>query len=150
MFFLKIPVIIASALAGILALSGTAALSQTNSVHRSADAVSGKAHRLGVYGNVQKDCTSGPLPTIRVVTPPKHGELNVRSGKLKAGRITRCPTLEATAQGVFYKANPTYKGTDEVSYEVKSTSGKVETHTVRITVKEAQPSDNKSSPDIEL
>ncbi|WP_230532041.1 4-aminobutyrate aminotransferase [Microvirga roseola] len=139
-----------SALACILALSGTAALSQTNSAYRSAEVVAGKSNRLGVYGNVQKDCTSGPLPTVRVLTPPKHGELNVRSGKLKAGRITRCPSLEATAQGVFYKANPTYKGTDEVSYEVKSASGKVETHTVRITVKEARPLDNKPSPDIEL
>jgi len=109
--------------------------------------VAGKSHRLGVYGNVQKDCTSGPLPTVRVVTPPKHGELNVRSGKLKAGRISRCPKLEATAQGIFYKPNSNYKGADEVSYEVKSASGKVESHTVRITVKEATPADAKPDPD---
>jgi hypothetical protein len=134
------------ALTCTLILSG-AALAQTNNAYRSADAVAGKPHRLGVYGNVQKDCTSGPLPTVRVVTPPKHGELNVRSGKLKAGRISRCPSLEATAQGVFYKANPTYKGADEVSYEVKSASGKVESHTVRITVKEATPADAKPTPD---
>ncbi|MFC1458659.1 4-aminobutyrate aminotransferase [Microvirga arabica] len=132
----------ALALACSLALPGAAALAQTNSAHRSTDVVAGKSHRLGVYGNVQKDCTSGPLPTVRVVNPPKHGELNVRSGKLKAGRITRCPKLEATAQGIFYKANPTYKKTDEVAYEVRSTSGKVESHTVRITVRDAQASDS--------
>ncbi|WP_114943032.1 4-aminobutyrate aminotransferase [Microvirga calopogonii] len=132
-------------LAGVLILPG-AALAQTNSAYRSADAVAGKSHRLGVYGNVQKDCTSGPLPTVRVVTPPKHGELNVRSGKLKAGRISRCPKLEATAQGIFYKSNPAYTGADEVSYEVKSASGKVESHTVRITVKEAAPADAKPNP----
>jgi hypothetical protein len=140
----------APALACILVLSASAALAQTNSAHRSADVVAGKPHRLGVYGNVQKDCTSGPLPTVRVVTPPKHGELNVRSGKLKAGRISRCPKLEATAQGIFYKASPTYKGADEVSYEVRSASGKVESHTVRITVKDAQPSDSKPGEDTEL
>ncbi len=94
-------------LALALVLCATGAIAQTNSAHRSADVVAGKSHRLGVYGNVQKDCTSGPLPTVRVVTPPKHGELNVRSGKLKAGRISRCPKLEATAQGIFYKASPT-------------------------------------------
>jgi hypothetical protein len=137
----------ARALAGTLVLFAAAALAQSNSAYRSADAVAGKLHRLGVYGTVQKDCTSGPLPTIRVVTPPKHGELNVRSGKLKAGRISRCPKLEATAQGIFYKPNPTYKGADEVSYEVKSASGKVESHTVRITVKEATPADAKPNPD---
>jgi hypothetical protein len=132
---------LAPALACALIQSATAAWSQSNNAYRSTDVVAGKSHRLGVYGNVQKDCTSGLLPTVRVVTPPKHGELNVRSGKLKAGRITRCPKLEATAQGIFYKPNPTYKGADEVSYEVKSASGKVESHTVRITVKDAQASD---------
>jgi len=138
---------LAPALACALILAATAALSQSNNAYRSTDVVAGKPHRLGVYGNVQKDCTSGPLPTVRVVTLPKHGELNVRSGKLKAGRISRCPKLEATAQGVFYKPNPTYRGADEVSYEVKSASGKVESHTVRITVKEATPSDAKPNPD---
>ena len=134
-------------LACSLVLPGAAALAQTSSAQRSTDVVVGKSHRLGVYGNVQKDCTSGPLPTVRVVTPPKHGELNVRSGKLKAGRISRCPKLEATAQGVFYKPNPAYKGADEVSYEVKSASGKVENHIVRITVKEATPADAKPNLD---
>jgi uncharacterized membrane protein len=47
-----------------------AAVAQTNSAHRSTDVVAGKPHRLGVHGNVQKDCTSGPLPTVRVVTRP--------------------------------------------------------------------------------
>jgi hypothetical protein len=135
------------ALACALVLSASAAVAQTNSAHRSADVVAGKPHRLGVYGNVQKDCTSGPLPTVRVVTPPKHGELNVRSGKLKAGRISRCPKLEPTAQGIFYKASPTYKGADKVSYEVRSASGKVEAHTVRITVKDSSPADAKPTPD---
>ncbi|MBO1909081.1 4-aminobutyrate aminotransferase [Microvirga sp. 3-52] len=130
-----------------LVLSGTAALAQTNSGHRSTEVVAGKSHRLGVYGNVQKDCTSGPLPTVRVVTPPKHGELNVRSGTLKAGRIARCPKLAPKAQGVFYKASQTFKGTDEVSYEIKSASGKLENHTVRITVKAATPADTKPTPD---
>ena len=135
-----------SALACALILSATAALGQSNNAYRSTDVVAGKQHRLGVYGNVQKDCTSGPLPTVSVVTRHKHGELNVRSGKLKAGRISRCPKLEATAQGVFYKPNPTYKGADEVSYEVRSASGKVESHTVRITVKDGTPADAKPNP----
>ena len=136
-----------SVLVGSLAMLGDSALAQSNSAYRSADAIAGKSHRLGVYGNVQKDCTSGPLPTIRVLTPPKHGELNVRSGKLKAGRISRCLKLKATAQGVFYKPNPTYKGADEVSYEVKSASGKVESHTVRITVKDTPAADAKPNLD---
>jgi hypothetical protein len=137
-------------LACVVVLFGTAALAQTNSAHRSAEAVAGKSLRLGTYGNVQKDCTSGLLPTVRVLTPPKHGELNVRSGNLKAGRITRCPNLRATAQGIFYQASPKYSGTDEVSFEVKAASGKVETHTVRIMVKDAQAPDTKQDQDGEF
>lgn len=135
-------VVAAAVGAGALAVPHGAAWAQSNSAFRSAEVIAGKQERLGVYGNVQKDCTPGPLPTIRVVTAPKNGELNVRSGKLKAGRISRCPKLEATAQGIFYKANPTFKGTDEVAYEVRSASGKVESHTVKITVKDAQASDS--------
>jgi hypothetical protein len=138
---------LAFVLAGSLAIPAGVASAQSNSAYRSADTVAGKAERLGVYGNVQKDCTSGPLSTVRVVTPPKHGELNVRSGTLKVGRITRCPKLAPTAQGIFYKATPGYKGSDEVSYEVRSASGKVEAHTVRITVKDTSPADAKPTPD---
>jgi hypothetical protein len=142
MVSVKSLVVAAAVSVGTLAMPEGAAWAQSNSAFCSAEVVAGKQERLGVYGNVGKDCTSGPLPTIRVVTAPKNGELNVRSGKLKAGRITRCPKLEATAQGIFYKAKPSSKGTDEVAYEVRSASGKVESHTVRITVKDAQASDS--------
>jgi hypothetical protein len=150
MVSVKSLIVAAAVSAGALALPASAALAQSNSAFRSAEVVAGKQERLGVYGNVGKDCTSGPLPTIRVMTPPKHGELNVRRGKLKAGRISRCPKLEATAQGVFYKANPSYKGDDEIGYEVRSASGKVENHRVRITVKDAQAAGTKPDQDAEL
>lgn len=150
MIAMKRPAAAMAALACFVALPSIAAWAQTNSGYRSVDVDAGKSRRLGVYGNVTKDCTSGPLPTIRVVTPPKHGELNVRSGTLKAGRITRCPKLEAKAQGVFYKANPQYTGTDEVSYEVRSASGKIESHTVKIDVTSTPPAGAKPSDDAEL
>jgi hypothetical protein len=44
-------------------------------------------------------------------------------------------------------SNPSYKGADEVSYEVNSASGKVENHSVRITVKEETPADAKPNSD---
>jgi hypothetical protein len=146
MIRLNLPVL-ACVLAGSLSIPAGVASAQGNSAYRSVDAVAGKSERLGVYGNVQKDCTSGPLPTIRVLSPPKHGELNVRGGTLKEGRIARCPKLAPKAQGIFYKASPGYKGPDEVSYEVRSASGKIEAHTVRITVKDASPADAKPAPD---
>jgi hypothetical protein len=46
--------------------------------------------------------------------------------------------------------NASYEGADEVSYEVRSASGKVESHTVRITVKDTQAPDAKADQDAEL
>jgi hypothetical protein len=89
---------LAVVLAGALAIPAGAGLAQSNSAYRSADAVAGKSERLGVYGNVQKDCTSGPLPTVRVVTPPKHGELSVRSGTTR-GLLQGQPRLQGIRRG---------------------------------------------------
>lgn len=58
--------------------------------------------------------------------------------------------MRATAQGIFYQANPKYSGTDEVSFEVKVASGKVETHTVRVTVKDVPAPDTKQDQDTEF
>jgi hypothetical protein len=42
----------------------------------------GKDVRVGVYVNVQDDCTSGPLPTIRLSTPAAHGRVTVKKAKV--------------------------------------------------------------------
>ena len=65
---------------------------------RSADAQAGKPVRLGIHGNVSKECAAGALPEIKVVTPPKHGALSLKSGKSKAGELARCPKLEVPAK----------------------------------------------------
>lgn len=119
-------------------------------IYRSADAVSGKTMRLGLYEDVPKECTAGPLPEIKVVTPPKHGSLTVRSGKTKAGELKRCPKLEVPAQGVYYQANANYTGADEVAYEVKRVARETQSITVKIMVgAQAKPASGaKGSTDI--
>ena len=102
---------------------------------RSADAQAGKPVRLGIHGNVSKECSAGALPEIKVVTPPKHGALSLKSGKTKAGELARCPKLEVPAKAVFYQSDPKYSGSDEVAYAVKGADGQVQTLTVKITVK---------------
>lgn len=121
------------ALALAFGLGASAAAAQ-DSRYRSADAVTGKPLRIGIYGNVKKDCSAGPLPEVRVTTLPKHGTLAVRAGKVKTNRVANCPNLETPIQGVFYQSNAGYAGADEIGYEVKSAEGKVQSHSVRITV----------------
>ena len=85
-----------------------------DSRYRSADAVAGQPLRIGIYGNVKKDCSAGPLPEVRVTTPPKHGTLAVRAGKVKTNRVANCPNLETPIQGVFYQSNAGFAGADEI------------------------------------
>lgn len=40
--------------------------------------------QVGLYTNVRPNCTSGPLPTIRLVNPPANGTLTIRRGKANA------------------------------------------------------------------
>ena len=118
---------------GLGLVAGGPALAQ-DKIYRSADAVSGKALRLSVHGNVSKDCKPGPLPEIKVLTSPKHGTLAVKRGKVDAGQLKRCPALEVPVESVFYQANANYTGEDEVAYEVKRSDGPAQSMTVKITV----------------
>ena len=72
----------------------------------------GKLLRLGLVGNVTKECTPGPLPEIQVATQHSNGTLAIRSGKSKAGSLARYPNLEVPMQGIFYQANSGFTGTD--------------------------------------
>ena len=101
-------------------------------VFRTAKAAPGKQIRLSVAGNVTKECTPGPLPETTVITPPKNGTLAIRDGNMKAGSLKRCPDLRIPVRDVFYMANPSFSGTDEVVYEVKRSDGRTQSITIRI------------------
>jgi len=116
-----------------LAVIPDLALSQEQ-LFRTVKAAAGKPTRLGVIGNVTKECTPGPMPEIKVVTAPKKGTLAIRSGKSKAGSLKRCPNLEVPIRGVFYEANASANGADEVVYEVKRANGSTQTITARIEI----------------
>ncbi len=114
---------------------------------RTVEAAPGKVVRIGLAGNVTKECTVGPMPKVKVVTQPSHGTLAIKSGKTKAGALARCPTLEVPAQGIFYQANPKFTGTDQVAYTVKNAEGRTQSFTLKNNVNaqakpEAKPQDN--------
>jgi hypothetical protein len=117
----------------ILTMSAVPAFAQER-VFRTAKAAPGKQIRLSVAGNVTKECTPGPLPETTVITPPKNGTLAIRDGNMKAGSLTRCPDLRVPVRGVFYMANPSFSGTDEVVYEVKRSDGRTKSVSIKIEV----------------
>ena len=125
---------------GFLVGSMEAAAAQVpmeRTVEHSVSAVSNKDTRIGVYLNVLPDCTSGPLPTIRLVSPPTAGKVVVKTAKAKATNYKACLALEVPAYVAFYKSPPEFLGDDVLTIEVKYAGGRTEIQ--KITVKVSGP-----------
>lgn len=74
--------------AGIFWLaSALAAYAQDDVIERQLKAAPGRDVRAGVFTDIRPDCTSGPLPAIRLATPPAHGSVTVKRGTLRDGVI---------------------------------------------------------------
>jgi hypothetical protein len=120
-----------------LALASGAGIAQTNQTFRTQQVVSGKPARLGFVSTLGKDCNPVPLGDIRVKTPPKTGSLAIREGKVKS---SRCANKEMNVKFVMYEAPAKYTGDDQVVLEVKHSDGRLEAMTIRIEVRNQQPS----------
>jgi hypothetical protein len=115
-----------------LALGTVAASAQQTSVERTAKGPAAKDIRVGVYLNVQPDCTSGMLPAIRLISPPTNGTLTVKRGSISATNYKKCMALEVPGFIAFYRSNADFSGTDVMTIEVKFPQGRTEIQ--RITV----------------
>jgi hypothetical protein len=109
-------------------------VAQTQSVERSVRTAPNKDTQIGVYLNVQPDCTSGPLPTIRLATPPTSGKVVVKTAKVKATNYKSCLALEVPAYVAFYKAPADFLGNDVMTIEVKYSNGRTEIQTITVNV----------------
>ncbi|MGH6710169.1 MAG: hypothetical protein ACREEK_14470 [Bradyrhizobium sp.] len=126
---------LASAVALLAASLGTAAAQAPaeTTVERSFRALPNKDTQIGVFLNVLPDCTSGPMPTIRLVSPPTAGKVVVKPVKVKATNYKACLALEVPAFVAFYKSTPEFLGDDVLTIEVKFAGGRTEIQ--KITVK---------------
>src|SRR5262245_47083186 len=112
----------------MLALISPAAISTVwaqeaiQNVERSVQAAPNKVVQIGLYINVRPDCTAGPLPTIRLVSPPNSGKVEVKSAKVKATNYKQCLALDVA----FYKSSPDFLGDDILTIEVKYPQGRTE------------------------
>jgi hypothetical protein len=135
---------------GIGMLCALAPATAQEKLFRTVEATPGKQVRLGLVGNVSKECTPGPKPEVKVVTPPKNGTLAVRSGKTQPGSLARCPKLEVPAEGLFYTAKSNFNGTDEVVYGVTRADGRNQVVTVRITITDKAKPEPRSQQGTDL
>ena len=110
-------------------------LAQDQRVYESAQSVSGKQVKVGVFGTANtKVCRSDPAPQIRVVAPPQHGILVVEEGTLTTDRYPNCPKLKVAVQILLYQSKPDYVGLDRVAFVVTFQSGATQARTVAINV----------------
>ena len=123
---------LAAILAGSLILAGPV-FAQTTVTRSKAVAV-GKTVRLEIAPNLKKDCSPGPMPEFKISGAPKNGSVITKVGKLKTPAGYRCPNREAAVQALFYQPNGGFTGSDEVTFEVRSSDGQVQTQTIKITV----------------
>jgi hypothetical protein len=112
--------------------------------YTSFEATSAAPVQIGYYAAAHNNCTPAPLPTIRVIEPPKSGALVVRRGELTINTMPGCPGLKIPAQVAFYHARAGATGTDHLVYQVTNPNGEVGTYDVTITIK--NPPDPNEPP----
>ena len=111
---------------------GGIAFAQSTPPERVIKAAAGQNIRLGVYTDIRPDCTSGPLPAIRLAHAPAHGTVSVKRGMLKATNIKQCLAIDAPAFVAFYRAASDFNGADEFELEVTFANGRKEIQRFRV------------------
>jgi hypothetical protein len=111
-----------------------AAQAQTPPVERTAKGPTAKSFQVGIYLNVQPDCTSGTLPALRMIDPPANGTLSIKRGKVSATNYKQCLALEVPGFIAFYQSKVDFVGTDAVTIEIKYPQGRTEVQRITIDV----------------
>jgi predicted metal-binding membrane protein len=102
----------------------SAAYAQTTSLDREVKAAPGHEVRVGIYTSMRPDCTSGPLPAIRLSVTPEHGTVTVRRATLKATNVKQCLAAELPALVAFYRPKADSANDDRFELEVSFTAGR--------------------------
>ncbi len=106
-------------------------------VEREVKAAPGHDVRVGIYTTIRPDCTSGPLPAIRLASPPAHGTVSVKRAMLKATNVKQCLAIDVPAFVAFYRAAANFNGADEFQLEITFAGGRKQIQHFRVSVSNA-------------
>jgi hypothetical protein len=112
---------------------------QVETVDRTASGQAGKDIRVGVYVNVRPDCTSGPLPAIRLSVAPEHGSVTVKKASVSATNYKQCLALQVQGFVAFYRSRPDFRGIDVLNLEIKFPGGRTEIQRISVNIGNATP-----------
>jgi len=111
------------------------ASAQQPTVQRSAKGPPDKDIRIGVYINVRPDCTSGDLPSVKLVTPPAHGKVTFKKAKVNSTNYKECLALEVPGWVGFYHSRPNFSGEDTFDILVTfPVNGRTELQRFKVTI----------------
>jgi hypothetical protein len=88
----------------------------------------------GIFTTIRNDCTAGPMPAVRLVTPPAHGQVTVKQGRLRATNIKQCLGMELPAFIAIYRSAQDFIGQDSFVLEVTGAGGKTQLQRIIVTV----------------
>jgi hypothetical protein len=112
---------------------------QALALEREIKGQAGRDIRILVLTNVRADCTSGPLPTVRLVTPPNSGKIAMRRVRLNATNVRQCLSLEVPALIALYRSAADFEGSDTVTVEIRPAEGAPQLRRITINVTKADP-----------
>ena len=112
----RLPVVLAAVL---LIASSSFVAAQVQTVSRSVNGRPDTDIQIGVYVNLNPDCTSGPLPSIQLISPPENGKVTVKQAKWTTTNYKQCLAIEVPAFVAFYRSRADFSGMDVITLEVK-------------------------------
>jgi hypothetical protein len=105
-----------------------------DTVERDVRAAPGKDARVAVYTDIKPDCTSGPLPAIKLASPPAHGAVTIKRGTLNVTNYKQCLATEVPVYVAFYRARDAFNGADEFVLEISMVGGRKQLQHFRVNV----------------
>jgi hypothetical protein len=99
---------------------------------------SGREVRVGIYSSIRPDCTTGPLPAIRLAVAPEHSAVTVRRAMLKATNVKQCLAVEVPAFVAFYRSSQDFKGDDRFELEVSFAAGRKQLQRFHVSISNAR------------
>jgi len=112
----------------------TFALGQAQTIERQVKGKPDTNINAGIFTTLRRDCTAGPLPAVRLVTPPAHGTVTVKQGKLRATNLKQCLGTELPAFIAIYRSAQDFVGQDLFTLEVTGAGGKSQIQRITVTV----------------
>ncbi len=111
-----------------------AAFGQANTIERQYKAKPDANINVGVFISIHKDCTAAPLPVVRLIIPPAHGNITVKQGRLRVTNLRHCLGADLPAFVAIYRSAANFIGQDVFTLEVIGSGGKAQFQRITVTV----------------